>query len=245
MEKFNVNYLIDNIRDEELIYLCSFIGISIDSLGGKSNREKKISLYNRFAGNICFQKKIAYWIENKHPLLSEIYISYAWPDLSNNEPSLVDGIYDYLVAKKYDIKRDVVDLHYGESIRKFMKKIGAANFIIIFLSDKYLKSPNCMFELCEIFRNYKNCVDSIINNTIIIKSAPFNADFDTIQKYWSHQRDIDKEHYDKINKRILFYFDNIRRLFRESNYYTIKNDQIDFMSEIEVIIRQKIQNKIT
>ena len=41
---------------------------------------------------------------------------------------------------------------FGDSIAKFMKDIGQGDRIFVFLSDKYLKSPFCMFELFEIWR---------------------------------------------------------------------------------------------
>ena len=41
---------------------------------------------------------------------------------------------------------------FGNSIAKFMKDIGQGDRIFVFLSDKYLKSPFCMFELFEIWR---------------------------------------------------------------------------------------------
>ena len=37
-----------------------------------------------------------------------------------------------------------------------MRRIGAGKRIIVILSDAYLKSPNCMFELFEIWRNSKS-----------------------------------------------------------------------------------------
>ena len=38
-------------------------------------------------------------------------------------------------------------------IRDFMQQIGRGHAVIVVISDKYLKSPNCMFELVEITRN--------------------------------------------------------------------------------------------
>ena len=35
-----------------------------------------------------------------------------------------------------------------------MKKIGAGKAVVVVISDKYLKSPYCMFELMEIYRNH-------------------------------------------------------------------------------------------
>jgi internalin A len=44
-------------------------------------------------------------------------------------------------------------MSFGDSISRFMKEIGQGDRVFVFLSDKYLKSPFCMFELFEIWRN--------------------------------------------------------------------------------------------
>jgi internalin A len=43
----------------------------------------------------------------------------------------------------------------GDSISRFMGRIGAGDRVFVILSDKYLRSPHCMFELSEIWRNSK------------------------------------------------------------------------------------------
>ena len=48
------------------------------------------------------------------------------------------------------IIRDKRDLGYKGSISAFMERIGQGNCVIVVISDKYLRSPNCMFELVEI-----------------------------------------------------------------------------------------------
>jgi len=50
------------------------------------------------------------------------------------------------------IRRDKDVLRPGDSIERFMRDIGAGDRIFVFLSDKYLRSPFCMFELCEVWR---------------------------------------------------------------------------------------------
>jgi internalin A len=81
---------------------------------------------------------------------AEIYISYAWGGESEN---LVDEIDKAFSGKNISIIRDKRDLGYNRSITDFMKQIGQGKAVIIVISDKYLRSPNCMFELMEIYRN--------------------------------------------------------------------------------------------
>ena len=46
-----------------------------------------------------------------------------------------------------------MDLGYRGLISDFMKEIGKGNHIVVAISDKYLKSQYCMFEMFEIYRN--------------------------------------------------------------------------------------------
>ena len=41
----------------------------------------------------------------------------------------------------------------GDRITPFMQRIGAGDRVFVILSEKYLRSPYCMFELCEIWRH--------------------------------------------------------------------------------------------
>jgi internalin A len=43
----------------------------------------------------------------------------------------------------------------GEHISKFMSRLGAGDRIFVILSEKYLQSPFCMFELFEVWRQSK------------------------------------------------------------------------------------------
>lgn len=65
----------------------------------------------------------------------------------------MDELYDSLNEDGlYELKRDKKDNGYKKSIREFMRQIGGGEFVVVVVSDKYLKSSNCMFELLEIFR---------------------------------------------------------------------------------------------
>lgn len=86
-----------------------------------------------------------------------LFISYAWGDAITAEGRAQEKVVDDIcaAAKKrgLNIIRDRETLSVGDSISEFMKKIGAGDRIFVILSEKYLKSPNCMFELSEIWRN--------------------------------------------------------------------------------------------
>lgn len=81
---------------------------------------------------------------------SGIYISYAWGGESEKIVDLLDG---ELQKRELNLVRDKRDLGYKGSIVEFMKDIGKGNKIIVVISEKYLKSENCMFELTQIYEN--------------------------------------------------------------------------------------------
>jgi formylglycine-generating enzyme required for sulfatase activity len=89
--------------------------------------------------------------------LSRIYVSYAWGDDLTPEgrerERLVDRLCEAARERGLTILRDRTALRTGDSIDAFMRRIGAGDRIFIFLSDKYLRSTFCMFELSEIWRN--------------------------------------------------------------------------------------------
>jgi formylglycine-generating enzyme required for sulfatase activity len=76
-----------------------------------------------------------------------VFISYAWGGESEEIVNQIDGA---LQQRGLTIIRDKRDLGYKGSINAFMERIGQGSCIIVVISDKYLRSPNCMFELAEI-----------------------------------------------------------------------------------------------
>ncbi|OOG73037.1 toll/interleukin-1 receptor domain-containing protein [Algoriphagus sp. A40] len=77
----------------------------------------------------------------------EVFISYAWGGESEN---VADELEAVLSAKNIRLIRDKTDLGFKGLIRPFMEQIGQGNLVVLVISDKYLKSKNCMFELLEV-----------------------------------------------------------------------------------------------
>ena len=80
---------------------------------------------------------------------AEIYISYAW---KNEGEEMAVELKKAFQDNKIRLIRDKDDLHYKESIRKFMDDIGKGHVVLI-ISKKYLESDYCMYELIEIRKN--------------------------------------------------------------------------------------------
>lgn len=93
-------------------------------------------------------------------------VSYAWNDktsLGQEREKVVDQLCEYAKNNKFDILRDKVELRLGDRISPFMRKIGKSDRIFVILSDKYLKSTSCMFELSEIWRNSRQEDDEFLS----------------------------------------------------------------------------------
>ncbi|WP_075351996.1 toll/interleukin-1 receptor domain-containing protein [Algoriphagus marinus] len=79
--------------------------------------------------------------------LQQVFISYAWGGESEQVANELEAI---LKSNQIDLIRDKNDLGFKGLIREFMKQIGKGDFVVLIISDKYLKSKNCMFELMEV-----------------------------------------------------------------------------------------------
>lgn len=113
-----------------------------------------------------------------------VFISYAW---GGNSEKIVNKIDQSLQKRGINIVRDKRELRYKGSIKEFMERIGQGNCVIVVISDKYLRSPNCMFELVEIAEN-KQFHDRIF--PLVLEDASI---YDPIQrldyvKYWETKR---------------------------------------------------------
>jgi hypothetical protein len=80
----------------------------------------------------------------------QVFISYAWGGESEEITNKIEGAFQ---AKGITIIRDKKNLKYKESIKEFMQRIGQGRCVIAVISDSYLKSENCMFELLEVTKN--------------------------------------------------------------------------------------------
>ncbi|MCB9231793.1 MAG: TIR domain-containing protein [Bacteroidia bacterium] len=77
----------------------------------------------------------------------EIYISYK---TGGKSEQIADQLQQVFAKRGLTLIRDNTHISYKESIRNFMQRLGQGRFVILIISNDYLKSKNCMFELCEI-----------------------------------------------------------------------------------------------
>ena len=116
----------------------------------------------------------------------QVYISYAWGGESER---IVNELDADLQAKGIVVVRDKRDLGFKGMIRDFMRQLGHGHAVIVVISDKYLRSRNCMFELVEIAKN-KDLYDRVL--PIVLGDAEI---YDPVKriKYIKHWEDKLKE----------------------------------------------------
>jgi internalin A len=103
--------------------------------------------------------------------VSEYYVSYAWGDDTTEgkeREAVLDRLCSEAEARGKRIIRDKTAMKIGDRISTFMDRIGKGvvnGRVCIVLSDKYLKSPYCMHELFEVWRNYREDGETFIGRT--------------------------------------------------------------------------------
>ncbi len=101
----------------------------------------------------------------------EVFISYTWRD-QQSKP-LVEKIEQAFQAKGIKIIRDINAIGYKERFKEFMQRLSRGICVILVISDQYLKSENCMYELVEIAKDkdfYKRIFPIILADAKIFKS---------------------------------------------------------------------------
>ena len=81
----------------------------------------------------------------------QVFISYTWRDEQSKQ--LVAKIEQAFEAKDIKIIRDTNAIGYKERFKEFMQRLSRGRCVILVISDQYLKSENCMYELVEISKN--------------------------------------------------------------------------------------------
>lgn len=197
------------------------------------------------------------------PSSVEIYFSYAWGDDKESGESrekIVDELYDALVQGGFNIIRDKHNLGFTGCISEFMNRIAKGQLIIIGLSEKYLKSQYCMYELMEVFRNSKMNRADLLKRIIPIRTSDdlrFSAETDRLPyiQYWRGKVD-DIETYVANNpkesgditinwkkqfQQIQLEIDNLLHLFSDINTLNKKLLREDNFAEVKTVITNRIR----
>lgn len=100
-----------------------------------------------------------------------IFLSYSW---NKEDSKYIEEIDSSFAELGIQLQRDIRDIDYKDSIEEFMNQIRESEAVITVISNSYLKSRNCMYELIELYKDkdFKNKIFPII----LPKTVLFDVD---------------------------------------------------------------------
>ena len=126
----------------------------------------------------------------------EIFFSYAWGDKKEKGKSrekIVNELYKSLQDDGHKVLMDKYDLGYKGMITQFMKDIGCGKLVVVAISDKYLKSAYCMFELVEMYRRSNSDIEEMKGKMfpIVLSDAKIYTPIEILDyiEYWKKQKE--------------------------------------------------------
>lgn len=171
---------------------------------------------------------------------AQIFLSYCWKD-----DKIANEIYDSLVGiNEIDIHRDKIDIKPWKSIKAYMQSIPDMDYTILLISDVYLKSENCMYEVLEVMRN-REYRDKIFPAVI------YSGIYDPIErisyvKYWQDKYKKLKDELEGIDTQNLGTLPGSLKKYQDitSNIATFIDTVSDMnnpsISDIEKVIVEKL-----
>jgi hypothetical protein len=129
---------------------------------------------------------------------------------------------------------DEKDLPFSESISAFAHRIGEGNFVVVAISDAYIRSVHCMFEFYELYRHSKLDADIMKKKMLPIRMEEINlTDGKTREAYFKHWRET-KETWDNTilqnpNQAMSKTHEKVRNILNNLN------DMLDIMDDIKAL----------
>jgi tetratricopeptide (TPR) repeat protein len=109
----------------------------------------------------------------------QIFLSY-----SRKNGNIADEIDNDFKRVGISLMRDVRDAKYKSSIKEFMQRVGKSNFVLMIISDEFLRSDNCMYEVTELLNTHefeKRILPVVLDNASgVFKAATRTEYYD----YW-------------------------------------------------------------
>ena len=167
---------------------------------------------------------------NKKP---KIFISYSWKD-----KNIADSIDNDFKNIGITFIRDIRDLQYKNSIKKFMQKVRKTDFVLMLISDGFLKSKNCMYEVHEFLKeqDYKNKMLHIILPDANIFSTESKIKY---TKYWIDQYNTLNKNAKKLDpKELLSISEDLKHL---DNICNSIGDFLNFISDELSVSYEKLK----
>ncbi len=113
--------------------------------------------------------------------MKKIFLSYSWA--KSNEANEVDT-----TLNQFDLKviRDVRDLKQMANIPEFMERIKDSDFAVLLVSDSYIKSKNCLYEVIKLLEDVNFTTKAV---PLIFSDAKISSTLERLNymNYWESQ----------------------------------------------------------
>jgi hypothetical protein len=149
----------------------------------------------------------------------KIFLSY-----SHKNMSLASEIDSALHIRGITVTRDIRDVKCSQCFKEFMRSVGSHDIVLMLISDYYLKSQACMFEVIETMKesDYKEKITTIVNDDVC-----FDLKGITYLKYWEEKRQLIEEAIKGHSR------EEIKPLIEEMDeIILIKNNIMEFIATI-------------
>jgi internalin A len=101
----------------------------------------------------------------------EVFISYAWGDDSaagKVRAQAVDRLYAALGGDGFFPVRDREQIRAGDRISAFLRRLTRADLVVAVISDKYLRSAYCMYEIYKLWQGCQGEADDLLQRLVPI-----------------------------------------------------------------------------
>ena len=124
----------------------------------------------------------------------EVFISYAWGDDTPEgkiRAKAVEGLQSALAEDGFQPVRDRDQMRPGERISAFIRRLTRADLVVAVISDKYLRSPYCMYEIYRLWQKHQGDADDLARSLVPIvlpevKIGSFRERVSYLE-YWTDQ----------------------------------------------------------
>jgi internalin A len=128
------------------------------------------------------------------PREPQVFVSYAWGDdtsAGRQRAQVVDDLCVMLGRQGVHVRRDRDEMRPGDLISEFMDRLASGDFVLAVISDKYLRSEYCMYELFRIYRNCADKPDRFLGKVVplILPDARLDSLANRFERarYWTQQ----------------------------------------------------------
>ena len=101
----------------------------------------------------------------------EVYISYAWGDdtpAGKTRAEVVDRLCSALEKDGFHPIRDRDQIRIGDLISLFIERLTRGDWVVTVISDKYLRSPYCMYEIYRLWQKYQEDPQALSRHVVPI-----------------------------------------------------------------------------